>query len=161
MPVHHPNDVLRAYLLANATYLPQELRQIMAAFQLVHVKRGEALLQPGQTCRHFYLIVKGCLRLYHHTPEGRENTHYFAFDGQGITALASFMAEEPYPGFIEAVEASEVWACSRDAYYQLVDTVPGFATNPRKLVERAYTQVVRRMEHLLTQEASARVEWLA
>ena len=152
--------VLQNYLHRHAQYTPEELARVLAAFAPRTLRKGEHLVQPGQVCRQFALVAIGCLRLYYLTDDGRENTHYFAFEGEGITALASFLADAPSPGYLQAVEQSTVWVCERAAYFALTDTIPGFALNHRKLVERAYTTVVRRMEHLLQQDAATRLAWL-
>lgn len=61
---------------------------------------------------------------------------------------------------MQAIEASELLAISRQHFYQLVDTVPGVALLYRQILELAYAYSVKRIGSFIAMDAEERLQWL-
>ena len=78
--------------------------------QVLHYKKyekGEVLLQEGKVCRHFWYILKGCLRIFS-TETGLEVNVRFFFEGALATDFISLRHNIPSNFYIVALEETEV-----------------------------------------------------
>jgi len=84
------------------------------------LSRGERLFQIGSTPRYYYQVKSGQLKMNNFNDEGREFV-------QGIFASGDSFGEPPlfgkfeYPAGAEAMQASVVWALSKDSFFTLLN----------------------------------------
>lgn len=78
------------------------------------------LLDEGATSQHAIYIEKGCLRTYFNN-NGEEKTVQFFFEGEGLSALDSFVNNSPSPFTIETIEPAIVYLLPRKYVLQLLD----------------------------------------
>jgi CRP-like cAMP-binding protein len=115
------------YLSARTGIDAQTTAYVTGHFKPMVTKRNAFLLTPGEVCKHYYFVNKGCLRLFSVNDAGEEGTCYFAFEGSFGTALPSLIDQQPAFEFIQTIEPSELLVIGRDDFFRLVDTVPPFA----------------------------------
>lgn len=62
------------------------LDHICSCFTSLTTKRNEFLLNQGRICKHYFYVIKRCLRLFTTNNEYIHTTRYFAFERAFITA---------------------------------------------------------------------------
>ena len=78
--------------------------------QVLHYKKynkGDVILTEGKVCRHFWYILKGCVRMFS-TETGLEVNVHFYFEGSLATDFISLRHNIPSNFSIVAVEDTEV-----------------------------------------------------
>ncbi len=150
----------REYFKKRTKVDDETLEHICSHFSLIKTKRNQILLMPGEVCKHYYFVNKGCLRLFGINQEGEEGTRYFAFEGAFGTALPSLINQEPAFEFVQTIEPSELLVINRDDYFHLVETVPQFGLIYRQILELAFIQAQERIYGFQGLEALEKVRWV-
>lgn len=100
------------------------LRETLEAFKLplVHqsVTKHQVLVEQGQVSKHLYFIKKGALRLGHLTPDGKEVTTQFFFEGNQVALIESFAHGTPSEYFLESLEETELLMVNREDFMEAV-----------------------------------------
>lgn len=152
--------LLHKYLNAYQTIDDDVFRQVVANFRHLDTKRNQLLLCPGEICRHYYFVNRGCLRLFAANDAGVETTRYFAFEGSFGTALPSFINRQPAFEFIQTIEASELLVIERSRFYHLVDTEPVFGKMYRHILEAAFITAQKRIYGFGGDTALQKLRWV-
>jgi len=153
-------DQLAHYLTDKKAVDQDLLTHIFSFFRQQKTKRNELLLSPGQVCKHYYFVNKGCLRLFTINKDGVEGTRYFAFEGAFGTSLPSLIDQQPAFEYVQTIEPSELLAIDRDDFYKLVDTVPVFGVVYRHILETAFITAQKRIYGFQGLEAIDKVRWV-
>jgi CRP-like cAMP-binding protein len=103
--------------------------------------KNELLLTEGKTCRYLYFLQQGALRGFY-TLEGKEITHWFAFENDFFTSFHSFITQQPSVENLQFIEGSVVWTISKDKLNGLFDKHHEI----EKLVRIAYEKYYIRLE---------------
>lgn len=153
-------DQLRNYFSSRVDTDADTFETISQHFKPLSTKRNEMLLLQGQTCKHYYFVNKGCLRLFTTNNEGVECTRYFAFEGAFGTALPSLIEQTPAFEFVQTIEKSELLYISRLHFFQLVNTVPQFAFIYRQILEFSFITAQKRIYGFQGLDALQKVRWV-
>jgi CRP-like cAMP-binding protein len=105
--------------------------------------RNECLVREGTTCRHLYFLEQGALRGYYHL-EGKEVTHWFAFENDFVTSLHSFITGHPAVENLQLLEGSILWAISREKLSGLMDRFHEIERLVRIVYEKYYLRLEER-----------------
>lgn len=151
---------LKQFILARSLADEQTLQNICSYFTPVKAERREILLDYHEVCRHYYFITKGGMRLFTIDKEGNESSRYFAFEGNFVTALPSFIDQLPAEEFLQAIEPSELLCITRADFYFLVDTVPLFAKIYTEILELGFITAQKRIYGFQSFTALDKVKWL-
>ncbi len=73
------------------------------------VPAGTMIIKEGVTSRYLYFIRSGCLRNFALEEDGRENTRWFATDGDLVASMYSFVMGEPAIASVEALTDVEMY----------------------------------------------------
>jgi len=82
--------------------------------------RNTHLVTEGKICRRLYFLEKGALRGYY-TLEGKEITHWFAFEQDFVTSFHSFITGQSAVENIQLLEGSILWAISKESLAKLLN----------------------------------------
>ncbi len=115
----------------------EEYALFFAQLRLVKLKKREMLLHEGEVCREAYFINKGCLR-YFYNVEGEEKSGQFFFENAWYSDFYSFTTGKATDENIQALEASELLALSREALLQLFEQIPKLERWGRLIAENAF-----------------------
>lgn len=85
----------------------EELAPLVTTAKPVSFKAYEQLFAEGDSAHAFFLVVKGSVRLYRLTPDGKEKVIEIIRQGETF-AEAVALLDRPYPVFASAIESLEL-----------------------------------------------------
>ena len=100
-------EALKKFISSKGDIAAPTLDSICLHFELVQTHRNEILLQYEQVANYYYFVNKGAVRVFTITDDGQEISRYFAFEDTYITALPSFIDQNPAEAYLHAIEKSE------------------------------------------------------
>lgn len=151
---------LKEYFRKNTSLDERGIEKVVTLFKFKKVKRNQILEREGQVCKHFYFVVKGCLRLYEIDKKGNDITGKFSFENSIISALTSFITQKPSRDFLSAHEPSELLAITRDDFFSLITQYSGIAELYHKFMEFAFIHSQMRIYMFLGMEGIDRLRWV-
>lgn len=123
-------------------FLGSEARTAIGeSFEKITLAKNSFLVTEGKACHHLYFLEQGALRGFYNT-DGKEITHWFAFENDFVTSFHSFITGEPAVENIQLLEGSILWSISKDV---LTDLLNRFHEIER-LVRIAYEKYYIRLE---------------
>ncbi len=121
------------------------------------LERNEHLKVQGSTDTHIYYVLEGSLRVYL-IEESEELTIRFGYEGSFITALDSFISEQPSPFYIQALKKTEILVADKTTYMNWVHSHPDNLKLWLTLTEGLVLQQLEREQDLLTTSPTQRYE---
>lgn len=147
---------LGLYLSTQHPFTASELRQIETAFAPKTYRKGEFLLQAGQTDRYVWFVESGVMRLYEAITDGTEQTFYFVSAGTMMTDLESFYQQVPSAINLQAVIDCQTRAVSYDGFQRLLHELPAWGPTVQRIAERTLLEKVQKRSRLLYEDAKTR-----
>lgn len=109
----------------------EKIRLTEAEFEVVlrntrreFIPRKYFYLKPGQVCRHFAYVNKGCFRNFTTDNKGGEHILHFAFEDWIVGDLESMYTATPCNINIQAMEDSELLCISVDDLSKMENEMP-------------------------------------
>ena len=102
---------------------PELVGQCCARTAVHTLKKGEVLIDQGQTLTHVYFVLKGVLRSYAVDKSGHEITDSFAWQ-PGDAAVPNWELRAPATQNVEALTACELAAIPVELAEELLRTSP-------------------------------------
>jgi CRP-like cAMP-binding protein len=121
--------------------------------------KGDHLLTEGKTCRYLYFLHQGALRGYYNL-EGKEITHWFAFEDDFFTSFHSFITQQPSVENLQFIEGSIIWAISKDDLNKLLVQYHEIETLVRIAYEKYYIRLEERFVNAQFKTATERYQEL-
>lgn len=153
-------DVLEAYIRARIGADDTRLANVLSAFTIRKVRRGEVLLRAGEVCQYCYFVAKGCIQVFVSSDTGTETTRDFIFENNWLTDIYGFANQQPAQECFRAIEPSVVMAIHRDQFGRMQQQVPQFEQIYRQILELSYANTVYRVNTFIALDALERVRWL-
>lgn len=119
--------------------------------------KGDFLIEEGRVCRHLYFLESGCVRGYYNL-DGKEVTHWFAFENHFVTSFFSFITGKPAAENIQALEDIVLWGISYDLLQSLYKQHPDIERLGRVMIEQYYVMLEDRFLSNHFKEARERYE---
>jgi CRP-like cAMP-binding protein len=126
-------------------------------FKEVVFSKNEYLVAEGKTCRHLYFLQQGALRGFYNL-EGKEITHWFAFEEDFVTSFHSFITQQPSIENIQLLEGSILWAISKDSLNTLLNQYHEIERLVRIAYEKYYIRLEDRFVNAQFKTASERYQ---
>ena len=127
------------------------------SFNEIVLAKNEFLVTNGKRCRHLYFLQQGALRGYY-TLEGKEITHWFAFENDFVTSFHSFITGQPAVENIQLLEGSILWSMSREKLNVLLDCFPEVERLVRIIYENYYIRLEERFINSQFKSAAERYQ---
>lgn len=102
----------------------QEWAGFEQALVYKEVNKNEWLTQEAQTERYLYFIELGAVRKYYLKGD-KEYTIDFRFEGEFVSAYASFITQEPSRQYLQALENTQLVAISYEQMQKMYRTQVG------------------------------------
>ncbi len=131
------------------------MRSFVEACDLKKRSAGGKFFQEGDAANGIYLILKGRVKLFRLSRDGRETILHIAEAPALIAEAAIFIGK--YPATAEAVEDSELLFLSKTAALQLIEQNGRFARWFIGNMTIWLKRLVGRIEELTTSDATARL----
>lgn len=128
-----------------------------AALHKAEILKGNFLIKEGSICRHLYFLESGCLRGYFNL-DGKEVTHWFAFENHFVTSFFSFVTRKPCVENIQCIEDCTLWAVHYDDLQRLYRDHTDMERLGRIMNERYYVMLEERFVGNHFKEARERYE---
>ena len=106
------------------SFTEAELEALEHSLKPVAVAKGEILLRPGEVSRYVYFVLKGCLRFFYLTEDGREITGFIFLEKMFAGSHESFHFQVPGNQTLEALEDCELLRMSHSDLERLYDELP-------------------------------------
>ena len=151
-------ECLLAHVARHVRLDPAEQVLLTDALLARSVRRGETVLNQGETCSKFFFVESGSFRAFHLNPEGKDATVMFALADWWITDMDAFAHQVPSSLTIAALEESAVWALDFGRMQSLLEAVPKLERYFRILYQHAYIREQRRALLNLSQSTARRYE---
>lgn len=140
--------------------LSEEAQQaLQECFEKIVLGKHEFLLREGQVCRHLYFLEKGALRGFYNL-EGKEVTHWFAFENDFVASLHSFITGEAAVENIQLIEGCVLWSISKDRLTELFDRFHEIERLVRIIYEKYYIRLEERFVNAQFKTAAERYQEL-
>ncbi|TDO20841.1 Crp/Fnr family transcriptional regulator [Pedobacter duraquae] len=110
-----------------------------------YIKKKHVLIERGEVSRYVYFVLNGSVRSYTLDQSGVEHVMQLAFEGHWITDLSSFITQNPGEMIVEAIEDTEVLLLAHHDLQLLFEEIPALEKFFRKLYERAYVSLQKRV----------------
>lgn len=136
------------------------LDKICSCFTLLKTQRNQILLSFDDVCKNYYFINKGSIRLFTIAKDGSDSSRYFAFEGNFVTALPSFIDQKPAQEYLQTIEKAELLSITRQDFYQLVATVPQFSKIYTEILELGFIVAQKRIYGFQGFDALEKVQWI-
>jgi CRP-like cAMP-binding protein len=139
--------------------LLQKHPELVADYQRIltpHSYPVKTLLhEENKICKHSYIIEKGAARIFHFK-DGKDITSYFAFEGQAITAIDSFLQGEKSKYNIELIEDATLFSVSYEKMEQFYQKSILHERFGRLYLQQIYVDMVDRIEDIQFHTAQER-----
>ncbi|TCJ39081.1 Crp/Fnr family transcriptional regulator [Parafrankia sp. BMG5.11] len=102
------------------TQTPEVLAALRGLGTMQRLQEGQTVFHEGDPARRVFMLTYGSLKIYTLLLDGRRQVTGFMFPGDFLGVAV----EGEYAFTIEALEGSELWWFSRDAFTRFVDQNP-------------------------------------
>ncbi len=147
-------------ILARIAKLREEdSNRLSALFEEVHAEKGQNIIEAGKRSRFIYFIRSGSFRIFYQKEE-REIILDFAFPGNALIQLNSYVHGEIGYETIQAMEASDLYKVEVVALQALFADSVGIANWGRRLAEIETLKIEYRLMSKLFKTAKESYEEL-
>jgi CRP-like cAMP-binding protein len=101
--------------------------------------KNHLLVDLGDISKEIYFIIKGCLRYYYITDNGREVTGFIFQEQMMSGSHNSFFSQVPSSQILETIEYSEVLVLGYTGLIELYQKVPKMNELVRKILEHRFS----------------------
>ena len=133
------------------------IQSLSKVLEKVSLPKSSYLISDGKTCNHVYFLEKGCLRGYYNL-DGKEISHWFAFENNFVTSFYSFITRKPSVENIQLIENCTLWSITHDNLQMLYDKHADVERLGRIMNERYYVMLEERFVSNHFKEARERYE---
>ena len=118
--------------------------------------RGEQIFSEGLECKGFYIIVKGRVKVYKLSSEGKEQILHIVGPKELLGAVSAFSGS-PYPAHADALEKTNAFFFPRKDFLSLIKKEPSVAMNMMANLAMRLQHFTRMIDDLSLKEVPARL----
>lgn len=133
---------------------------ICSFFSFKRVLSKTVLIDFHHIANEYYFVNKGAIRIFAVNKEGLESSRYFAFEGNFVAALPSFIDQNPAEECMQTIEKCDLLKISRADFYHLIHTVPEFAKIYTEILELGFIVAQKRIYGFQGFDALEKVQWV-
>lgn len=140
--------------------LPENARTLTESARRLTPLAGDTLLRDGDRWKHLWWVASGAFRLYYLDREGQASNKNFYLDGAMFWPITPDLANHPVGFWVEALEASEVWALPWAAWQASTAGFTPWQQLERQVLAGLLQDKMRREQQFLQDTATARYQAL-
>lgn len=122
--------------------------------------KEQPLVSAGNHPTHYGFILKGMMRYYYTSSDGKERNKSFFTENHAVGSLSAMTTGQPSPYTIEALEDSEILLTPTSIVDAFQDRFPQFRSLMFQITQQMFLRNERREAMLLTLNAEQRYQWL-
>ncbi len=132
---------------------------IKDSFEQIILPKNEYLVTEGKICQCLYFLEQGALRGFY-TIDGKEITHWFAFENDFATSFHSFITQKPAVENIQLLEGCTLWMITKEKLTKLFTTHHQIERLVRLVYENYYIRLEERFVNAQFKTATEKYEQL-
>lgn len=136
-------ETLKDTLLQLSNFTDQEVEDIISHFKPVTLRKKERFLTHGGVSRQIANVEEGSLIYLQTSPEGEQIAIDFAFEGEFVAYLQSFLTETPADIDIIANEPTRLLVISKERLYHLYENSSKMEKVGRLLLEEGLMKMAK------------------
>ena len=148
-------DTIIKALTSLVEFNEEELFHFLKLLKRRTLNKNEFILEAGDICKSMVVINSGGLRYFTINDKG-EQSYWFAFEGEWLGDYESFLTRQPSSHFIQAIEATEIFALSYEDMQQLYASGARFERFGRLIAENLFIKAERSRNELTSLPAEQR-----
>jgi len=117
----------------------------LKVYRKIELKKGEALVSPGQLVTHFYYVAKGCI-YYYKLEDGEEKVLEFYTDDVFFTDLPAYVKGTPSNYYLKASENTTVYAIQKSDAESSFEKSHQLERFGRLSMQEAFMKIFTRVE---------------
>jgi CRP/FNR family transcriptional regulator len=118
--------------------------------------RGENIFTEGSESAGFYIVIKGRVKVYKLSAEGKEQILHFVGAKELLGAVPAF-ADIPYPAYADAMEKTKALFFPRNQFLILIKDEPSVVMNMMANLAMRLQQFTRMIDDLSLKEVPGRL----
>jgi CRP/FNR family transcriptional regulator, dissimilatory nitrate respiration regulator len=135
---------------------PMQITAIARIGRIRTYGRGEAVFTEGEAADGFYVAVKGRVKVYKLSQEGKEQILHIIESGEPFGEVAVFAGSD-FPAHAEAIDNLEALFIPRSSFIALIEKDPSLSMNMLALLSRRLKQFAGLVENLSLREVPQRL----
>lgn len=152
------DNFLRQHIENSISLTDEEFDFIKKFFVPKSLTKHQFLLQEGDKVKYDYLVVKGLLKSYINTIDGKQHILQFSAENYWITDFQAYLNQTPAKLNIDCLEDSVVLGISLENFDKICKEIPKLEHLFRKKSNRAYMNLQQRILCLLSDDAKTKYE---
>lgn len=120
------------------------------------IKRGQTIFSEGDSGDGFYVVIKGLVKIYKLSVDGKEQILHITNDGETFGEAAIF-AGANFPAYAQAIKESQVLFFPRSAFVDLISKDSSFALNMLAILSARLRKLTTLAESLSLKEVPGRL----
>lgn len=158
--MQHALEQLWSFMDQYVLFSEQEKNILQDYFNLQEYNKNSLLVDLGEVSKDVYFILKGCLRYYYLTEDGREITGFIFQENMFAGSHNSFFNQVPSTQVLETIENSTVLRLSYPSLMELYQKVPKMNELVRKILEHRFAFAQSVIASLITNKPEERYRQL-
>lgn len=134
----------------------EDLKKVRAISVVKQAVKKEVLFSEGEEARGFYVILRGRVKLYKISPDGKEQILHVVSAPDSF-AEASLFNEGIYPAFAETIEDSQILFIPKKEFIDMIEKNPQLSLNMIASLSHYLRRFASLIEELSLREVSSRV----
>ena len=118
--------------------------------------KGENIFIEGSEAAGFYIIIKGRVKVFKLSADGKEQILHIAGSRELLGAVSAF-AGDPYPAYADAMEKTRVFFFPRKEFLVLIQKEPSVVMNMMASLAMRLQHFTRMIEDLSLKEVPGRL----
>ncbi len=135
---------------------PQYYDELARIVRVKEFEKNQFIFSEGDDGVGFYVIVKGRVKIYKMSPEGKEQILHILGPGEPFAEVAVFSGS-PYPANAETMAASSLFFFPKDEFIKLISSNPSLAMNMLAALSIRLKQFSNMIEALSLKEVPGRL----
>ncbi len=134
----------------------EDLKKVRAISVVKQAVKKEVLFSEGEEARGFYVILRGRVKLYKISPDGKEQILHVVSAPDSFAEAALFQ-EGTYPAFAETIEDSQILFIPKREFIHMIEKNPQLSLNMIASLSHYLRRFASLIEELSLREVSSRV----
>lgn len=131
---------------------------LLESAQLHRFARGETFHNGSETCDGLFLVLRGRLRIYTVSREGRELTLYRLMPGElCLFSAVCLLRGIRFEVMVEAQEESEVFTIPSEAYHRVMEHSAAAANFTCEVMAERFSDLLWLLDQVLNQKMDSRL----